>query len=124
MRNGERTNGAGGVGLGSHRTHQSTVTWSSVEKDREDEGGAAAGRAGHFHTFSPPTPHHPQLRIHTTERCDLYVHTVSGPIIEDCSALRFAPYALRYAGLEADMAVRFFFSVVMLLLWWWWWWLW
>jgi len=118
------------VGLGLYLTYQTTVTWSSVEKDREDdEEGAAAGRAGLFHTFLPPT--HPsstartQLRIHTTERCDLYVHTVSGPIIEDCSALRFAPYALRYAGLEADMAVRFFSLVVksllLLLLWWWWW---
>lgn len=52
-----------------------------------------------------PNPPPTQLRIHTTEACDLYVHTVSGPIIEDCDALRFAPYALRYAGLDGDMAV-------------------
>lgn len=47
-----------------------------------------------------------QLRIHNTEACDLYVHTVSGPIIEDCDSLRFAPYALTYPGLEGHMAVR------------------
>jgi Tubulin binding cofactor C len=29
-----------------------------------------------------------QLRIHTTYRTDMYVHTLSGPIIEDCNAIR------------------------------------
>ena len=33
-----------------------------------------------------------QLRMHTSTRCDFYVHTSSHPIIEHCSALRFAPY--------------------------------
>lgn len=58
--------------------------------------------------LNPPSTHTitTQLRIHTTEACDLYVHTVSGPIIEDCARLRFAPYALRYPALEAHMAVR------------------
>ena len=52
-----------------------------------------------------------QLRMHTSTRCDFYVHTSSHPIIEHCSALRFAPYpplppdlATSYvtAGLQPD----------------------
>jgi hypothetical protein len=27
----------------------------------------------------------------------------SGPIVEDCSGLRFAPYALEYPGLEQEL---------------------
>lgn len=45
-----------------------------------------------------------QLRIHHTTASTLYVHTVSGPIIEDCHALRFAPLALSYPGLESHLA--------------------
>ena len=41
-----------------------------------------------------------QLRIHHTYDTTLYVHTVSGPIIEDCDRLRFAPWALTYPGWE------------------------
>ena len=33
-----------------------------------------------------------QLRIHTSQRVDFYVHASSHPIIEHCTALRFAPY--------------------------------
>ncbi|CAM9607684.1 unnamed protein product, partial [Phaeothamnion confervicola] len=44
-----------------------------------------------------------QLRIHETASTDFYVRTLSGPIIEDCSKLRFAPYRLDYAGLATDL---------------------
>lgn len=33
-----------------------------------------------------------QLRMHTSSRVDFYVHASSHPIIEHCTALRFAPY--------------------------------
>ena len=33
-----------------------------------------------------------QLRIHTSTDCDLYIHAASHPILEHCSAMRFAPY--------------------------------
>jgi len=44
-----------------------------------------------------------QLRIHTTHECNFYVHTRSGPIIEDCSSVRFAPYSLEYNELAQHM---------------------
>lgn len=44
-----------------------------------------------------------QLRIHNTHTSTLYVHTVSGPIIEDCDKLMFAPFVLVYEGVEGDM---------------------
>jgi hypothetical protein len=44
-----------------------------------------------------------QLRIHTTVRSDFYVHTRSGPIIEHCSQLRFAPYNLQYPQLHQHL---------------------
>eukprot|EP00752_Nemacystus_decipiens_P005588 g5057.t1 len=37
-----------------------------------------------------------QLRIHDSEGVDFYVLVASGPIIEDCCRLRFAPTVLRY----------------------------
>ncbi|CAN0028694.1 unnamed protein product [Ectocarpus sp. 4 AP-2014] len=52
-----------------------------------------------------------QLRIHESRDVDFYVLVASGPIIEDCSGLRFAPTGLRYpeyqhhlqaAGLDED----------------------
>jgi len=52
-----------------------------------------------------------QLRIHTSQAVDFYVHTSSHPIIENCSALRFAPYptlptaycaAIEAAGLKLE----------------------
>ncbi|CAB1101520.1 unnamed protein product [Ectocarpus sp. CCAP 1310/34] len=52
-----------------------------------------------------------QLRIHESRDVDFYVLVASGPIIEDCSGLRFAPAGLRYpeyqqhlqaAGLDED----------------------
>ena len=45
-----------------------------------------------------------QFRLHTSERCDFWLRARSHPIIEDCAALRFAPYPLRGAALDADLA--------------------
>lgn len=39
-----------------------------------------------------------QLRIHCTYDTTLYVHVTSGPVIEDCDGLKFAPWALTYPG--------------------------
>lgn len=44
-----------------------------------------------------------QLRLHTSTRCDLYLHCLSRPIIEHCTAFRFAPYGLSYEGQAEDM---------------------
>jgi hypothetical protein len=45
-----------------------------------------------------------QLRIHNSHGCRLYVRCASHPIIEDCSDMGFAPYALQYEQWEADMS--------------------
>jgi len=37
-----------------------------------------------------------QLRVHTSNECDFYVHITAQPIIEDCHNLRFAPYNVEY----------------------------
>jgi len=44
-----------------------------------------------------------QLRLHDSFRCDFYTHIRSNPIIEDCTGLRFAPYAEEYDGLQTDL---------------------
>jgi len=44
-----------------------------------------------------------QLRLHHSKSCDFYLHTRSHPIIEDCTELRFAPYALEYEGLAVEL---------------------
>lgn len=44
-----------------------------------------------------------QLRVHRTYDTTLYVHTVAGPIIEDCDRLRFGPWALAYPGREEQV---------------------
>jgi len=44
-----------------------------------------------------------QIRIHDTTSCDFYLHVLSRPIIEHCSNLKFAPYALSYASLETQL---------------------
>lgn len=43
-----------------------------------------------------------QIRIHTSTRCDYYLHVLSHPIIEHCTALRFAPSGLDYPLLSAQ----------------------
>jgi hypothetical protein len=46
-----------------------------------------------------------QFRLHRCVGTDFYVRSRSGPIIEHCSALRFAPYHVRYAGLDAELSL-------------------
>lgn len=44
-----------------------------------------------------------QLRLHSSTDCRLYLHVASTPIIEDCSGISMAPYALRYPTLSDDV---------------------
>jgi tubulin-specific chaperone C len=44
-----------------------------------------------------------QIRIHEARATDFYLRVRSRPIIEDCSGVRFAPYALKYEGIEEDL---------------------
>ncbi|CAK9134587.1 unnamed protein product [Ilex paraguariensis] len=44
-----------------------------------------------------------QIRIHHARGCDFYLRVRSRPIIEDSSGVRFAPYCLRYDGIERDL---------------------
>ena len=46
-----------------------------------------------------------QFRLHRCLRTDFYVRSRSGPIIEHCSALRFAPYHVQYAALDDELAL-------------------
>lgn len=41
-----------------------------------------------------------QLRMHTSTKCDVYLHVTSKGIVEDCSEIRTAPYNLFYDNLE------------------------
>ncbi len=43
-----------------------------------------------------------QLRAHTTEDSDFYLHVTSGAIVEDCREARFAPLQMSYDGMDAD----------------------
>jgi len=44
-----------------------------------------------------------QLRIHTTEECDFYVHITAKTIIENCKSCRFAPYNVEYKEKQKDI---------------------
>ncbi|CAN0927239.1 Tubulin-folding cofactor C [Linum grandiflorum] len=44
-----------------------------------------------------------QIRIHNAKSCDFYLRVRSRPIIEDCSEVRFAPYCLRYDGIDEEL---------------------
>ncbi|CAN4107040.1 unnamed protein product [Withania somnifera] len=44
-----------------------------------------------------------QIRIHQAKRCDFYLRVRSRPIIEDSNGVRFAPYCLKYDGIERDL---------------------
>lgn len=46
-----------------------------------------------------------QLRMHTSTNIDIYLHVTSKGIIEDCSAIRTAPYNLLYEDLEKHFNV-------------------
>ncbi|XP_031770719.1 tubulin-specific chaperone C isoform X1 [Galleria mellonella] len=41
-----------------------------------------------------------QLRMHTSHKCDIYLHVTSKGIVEDCTEIRTAPYNLYYQDLE------------------------
>ncbi|KAM3963635.1 tubulin-binding cofactor C [Aphomia sociella] len=41
-----------------------------------------------------------QLRMHTSSKCDIYLHVTSKGIVEDCTEIRTAPYNLYYQDLE------------------------
>ncbi|KAL6993152.1 hypothetical protein U1Q18_011270 [Sarracenia purpurea var. burkii] len=44
-----------------------------------------------------------QIRIHHARGSDFYLRVRSRPIIEDCTGVRFAPYCLRYEGVDKDL---------------------
>lgn len=44
-----------------------------------------------------------QIRIHQAKGCDFYLQVRSRPIIEDSNSVRFAPYCLKYDGIEKDL---------------------
>eukprot|EP00172_Hildenbrandia_rubra_P002751 Plantae.Rhodophyta-Hildenbrandia_rubra.ctg3851.p1 GENE.Plantae.Rhodophyta-Hildenbrandia_rubra.ctg3851~~Plantae.Rhodophyta-Hildenbrandia_rubra.ctg3851.p1 ORF type:complete len:339 (+),score=46.36 Plantae.Rhodophyta-Hildenbrandia_rubra.ctg3851:484-1500(+) len=44
-----------------------------------------------------------QFRIHTSISCKFFLRATSGPIIEDCNTLMFAPYVLTYSTLQGDL---------------------
>lgn len=44
-----------------------------------------------------------QIRIHNAKECDFYLRARSRPIIEYCCGVKFAPYCLRYNGIEEDL---------------------
>ncbi|XP_063159058.1 tubulin-specific chaperone C [Candoia aspera] len=46
-----------------------------------------------------------QLRTHRTTETSFYVHVTSRAMLEDCSAVRFAPYSWHYAGIDADFEI-------------------
>lgn len=41
-----------------------------------------------------------QLRMHTSNKCDIYLHVTSKGIVEDCTEIYTAPYNLYYEDLE------------------------
>jgi len=43
-----------------------------------------------------------QLRTHQTDNTDIYLHTTSKAIIEDCSSVRVAPFTWSYPGIDED----------------------
>ena len=48
-----------------------------------------------------------QVRVHTAQRCDLYLRVRSHPVIEHCEGMRVAPYPLSdaaYPGAAGDLA--------------------
>ncbi|CAF1066353.1 unnamed protein product [Rotaria sordida] len=45
-----------------------------------------------------------QLRVHTSDECDFYVHITAQPIIENCHNCRFAPYNVEYQSKQKDIA--------------------
>lgn len=46
-----------------------------------------------------------QLRVHHTTRTQFYLHVTSRGIIEDCNAVQFAPYNLKYDDIEQHYVI-------------------
>ncbi|VVB09797.1 unnamed protein product [Arabis nemorensis] len=46
-----------------------------------------------------------QIRIHCAKKTDFYLRVRSRPIIEDSNGVRFAPYCLKYDGIEEDLKI-------------------
>jgi tubulin-specific chaperone C len=44
-----------------------------------------------------------QLRMHTSNNCDVYLHVTSKGIVEDCIEIRTAPYNLQYGDLDKHL---------------------
>ncbi|KAJ5070886.1 tubulin folding cofactor c [Anaeramoeba ignava] len=42
-----------------------------------------------------------QIRLHSSNNCDLYIFTKSEPIIEDCKEIRVAPYSFDFPGIDS-----------------------
>lgn len=45
-----------------------------------------------------------QLRLHSSKKCDVYLHVTSKAIIEDCSEIKLAPYNFKYKNINDDFA--------------------
>lgn len=45
-----------------------------------------------------------QLRLHSSNHCDLYMHVTCRAIIEDCKNINVAPYNYVYANIDDDFA--------------------
>lgn len=45
-----------------------------------------------------------QLRLHSSNHCDLYMHVTCRAIIEDCQHIRVAPFNFTYANIDDDFA--------------------
>lgn len=43
-----------------------------------------------------------QLRLHASKQVDIYLHVTSRAIMEDCTAVKIAPYKWKYPGIEKD----------------------
>ena len=55
-------------------------------------------------SFFPLLPF--QLRVHVTVDSIFYLHVTSRAIIEDCSRVKFAPYAWTYPGIQDHFKVQ------------------
>eukprot|EP00444_Apocalathium_aciculiferum_P051850 CAMPEP_0183517964 /NCGR_PEP_ID=MMETSP0371-20130417/15222_1 /TAXON_ID=268820 /ORGANISM="Peridinium aciculiferum, Strain PAER-2" /LENGTH=394 /DNA_ID=CAMNT_0025715953 /DNA_START=41 /DNA_END=1225 /DNA_ORIENTATION=- len=45
-----------------------------------------------------------QLRLHDSDNMLLHLHTLSGPVVEHCKRIAFAPYDLSYASVQEHMS--------------------
>lgn len=45
-----------------------------------------------------------QLRLHSSNTCDIYLHVTCRAIIEDCTKIQMAPFSYLYAKIDEDFA--------------------